>query len=147
MAGCRSHGFETPTETPGEKQLDELEKREDRWENFREWVTVALLICTTVGVIWQVHEMMKVYGPIKDQAVANQQSAAAAKMAAEAARDAVNLAKTNAEIQLRPYVFIEANGLKASANGLEADLVAKNVGRLRPTGPMCAGWCASSTSR
>jgi hypothetical protein len=120
---------ENPTETPGEKRLDELEKREDRWESFREWVTVALLVCTTIGVIWQVHEMMKVYGPIRDQAVANQQSAAAAKMAAEAARDAVDLAKTNAEIQLRPYVFIEANGLKATANGLEADLVAKNVGQ------------------
>jgi hypothetical protein len=120
---------ETPIETPGEKRLDELEKREDRWENFREWVTVALLICTTTGVFWQVHEMVKVYGPIRDQAVANQESAAAAKMAAEAARDAVNLAKTNAEIQLRPYVFIEANGIKATANGLEADLVAKNVGQ------------------
>jgi hypothetical protein len=120
---------ENPTETPGEKRLDELEKREDRWESFREWVTVALLICTTTGVFWQVHEMVKVYGPIKDQAVANQESAAAAKMAAEAARDAVNLAKTNAEIQLRPYVFIEANGVKATADGLEADLVAKNVGQ------------------
>jgi hypothetical protein len=41
----------------------------------------------------------------------------------------VNLAKTNAEIQLRPYVFIEANGVKATADGLEADLVAKNVGQ------------------
>ena len=120
---------ENPTETPGEKRLDELEKREDRWESFREWATVALLVCTTVGVFWQVHEMMKVYGPIRDQAIANQQSAAAAKLAAEASRDAVNLARTTAEIQLRPYVFIEANGLKTTADGLEADLVAKNVGQ------------------
>lgn len=118
-----------PAETVGEKEFEKLEEREDRWQDFREWVTVALLVCTTVGVFWQVHEMMKVYGPIKDQAVANQQSAAASKMAAEAARDAVNLAKANAEIQLRPYVFIEANGIKATANGLEADLVAKNVGQ------------------
>jgi hypothetical protein len=116
----------TPTESPGEK---ELEAREDRWQSFREWVTVALLVCTTVGVFSQLHEMIKVYGPIKDQAVANQESAAAAKAAAEAARDAVNLAKANAEIQLRPYVFIEANGVKATANGLEADLVAKNAGQ------------------
>src|SRR5262245_65368220 len=94
---------ENPNETPIERELEALEKREDRWENFREWVTVALLICTTIGVFLQVHEMIKVYGPIREQALANQESAAAAKLAAEAARDAVNLAKTNAEIQLRPY--------------------------------------------
>jgi len=120
---------ENPNETPIERELEALEKREDRWENFREWVTVALLICTTIGVFLQVHEMIKVYGPIREQALANQESAAAAKLAAEAARDAVNLAKTNAEIQLRPYVFIEANGVKTTASGLEADLVAKNVGQ------------------
>ena len=127
---------ENPTESPGEKEREDREEREevrevreDRWESFREWVTVALLVATTTGVFWQVHEMIKVYGPIKDQAIANQQSAAAAQAAAEAARDAVNLARTNAEIQLRPYVFIEANGIKATASGLEADLVAKNVGQ------------------
>jgi hypothetical protein len=124
---------ENPTKSPDEKEREDREEREevreDRWESFREWVTVALLVATTTGVFWQVHEMIKVYGPIKDQALANQQSAAAAQAAAEAARDAVNLARTNAEIQLRPYVFIEANGIKATANGLEADLVAKNVGQ------------------
>jgi hypothetical protein len=118
-----------PAETVGEKEFEQLEAREDRWQNFREWATVALLVCTTVGVFWQVHEMIKVYGPIRDQAEANQQSAAAAKASADAARDAVNLAKANAEIQLRPYVFIEANGVNVTANGLEADLVAKNAGQ------------------
>jgi hypothetical protein len=124
---------DNPTENAGEKEREEREEvrevREDRWESFREWVTVALLVATTTGVFWQVHEMIKVYGPIRDQAQANQQSAAAAKAAADAARDAVSLARTNAEIQLRPYVFIEANGIKATANGLEADLVAKNAGQ------------------
>ena len=40
---------ENPTETPGEKRLDELEKREDRWESFREWMTVALRVAENVA--------------------------------------------------------------------------------------------------
>ena len=106
----------------------EQHRREDRAMNAREWLTVALLICTTTGVFWQVHEMVRVYGPIRDQAAAGQQSAAAAKEAADAARDSVDLARNTAEVQLRPYVVIEANGVRTTSNGLEAELVAKNVG-------------------
>jgi hypothetical protein len=87
-----------------------------------------LLIATASGVFWQVYEMMKVYGPIKEQAVAAQKSADAAKESADATRESVDVARNNSEIQLRPYVVIEANGVRVTSNGLEADLIAKNVG-------------------
>ena len=44
------------------------EKREDGGKQFRDWVTILLLIATTGGVYWQVAEMIKVYEPIKKQA-------------------------------------------------------------------------------
>jgi hypothetical protein len=85
----------------------EQRERGDRGTNVREWLTVALLVSTTIGVFWQVREMIKVYAPIQDQAAAAQQSAAAAKQSADAARESADLARNNAEIQLRPYVVIE----------------------------------------
>lgn len=44
------------------------EKREDNGKKLRDWITIALLIATTGGIYWQIHEMIKVYGPIKRQA-------------------------------------------------------------------------------
>jgi hypothetical protein len=46
------------------------EEREDRGKKFREWITIGLLVCTVIAVAWQVLEMVKVYGPIRDQAQA-----------------------------------------------------------------------------
>lgn len=43
------------------------EKREDSGKKFRDWITIILLIATTGGIYWQIHEMIKVYGPISDQ--------------------------------------------------------------------------------
>lgn len=106
----------------------EQRERGDRGTNVREWLTVALLVSTTIGVFWQVREMIKVYAPIQDQAAAAQQSAAAAKQSADAARESADLARNNAEIQLRPYVVIEGSGIRMTSNALEADLTAKNVG-------------------
>lgn len=54
------------------------EQREDRGKKFREWVTIALLAATLIAVFWQVHEMIRVYGPVRDQAEASKKSADAA---------------------------------------------------------------------
>lgn len=51
-----------------------VEQSESPAKNFRDWATLLLVVCTTVGVFWQVHEMIKVYGPIKDQAEATRES-------------------------------------------------------------------------
>jgi hypothetical protein len=54
------------------------EQREDRGKRLREWVTIFLVVATLMAVSWQVHEMIKVYQPIKDQADAAVRSAEAA---------------------------------------------------------------------
>jgi len=46
------------------------EQREDRGKKFREWITVVLVTLTLVAIGWQVHEMIKVYEPIRSQAEA-----------------------------------------------------------------------------
>ena len=61
------------------------EQREDRGKKRRDWVTIVLIGLTFGAVCWQVHEMIKVYDPIKTQADAAKISADAAKVASEAA--------------------------------------------------------------
>jgi hypothetical protein len=59
------------------------EQREDTGKRFREWITIALISCTLVAVCWQVAEMIRVYGPVRDQAIASQSLAVAAIKQAE----------------------------------------------------------------
>lgn len=59
------------------------EQREDRSKKFREWTTIVLIALTFVAICWQVHEMIRVYGPIKEQADAAQKAANAAKAQAD----------------------------------------------------------------
>jgi hypothetical protein len=66
--------------------------RRDRRKALREWITVFLLVLaiiplglTMVGLYWQVHEMIAVYGPIRDQAEAAKKTAEAATRLSEAA--------------------------------------------------------------
>jgi len=61
------------------------ERREDEAGKLREWFTIVLIALTLIAVGWQVSEMVKVYGPIKDQADAAKLSADAAKRSADAA--------------------------------------------------------------
>jgi hypothetical protein len=61
------------------------EQREDRGKKFREWTTIGLIFATFIAVCWQVHEMVKVYGPISEQAQAARDSAKANVEAAQAA--------------------------------------------------------------
>jgi hypothetical protein len=44
------------------------EESEDTAKRFREWLTILLIACTFIAIGWQVSEMIKVYGPIKEQA-------------------------------------------------------------------------------
>lgn len=59
------------------------ERREDKGETLREWVTVILLGVTMVAIFWQVYEMVHVYGPIHDQAIASKIAADAATKQSE----------------------------------------------------------------
>lgn len=61
------------------------EQREDRGKNIREWFTIALISMTFVAICYQVHEMIKVYEPIKEQADAAKIAADSTKRAADAA--------------------------------------------------------------
>jgi hypothetical protein len=61
------------------------EQREDRGKQFREWVTIALIALTFTAVCYQVYEMIKVYEPIRQQAIASTKQAAASEKAADAA--------------------------------------------------------------
>jgi hypothetical protein len=59
------------------------EQREDRGKKFREWITIGLIIFTVIGVYWQIYEMIHVYGPIRDQAIASGKAADAATKQSE----------------------------------------------------------------
>jgi hypothetical protein len=61
------------------------EEREDRGKRTREWITIALIFVTFVAICYQVREMIKVYGPIKQQAEAARVAAKATARAADAA--------------------------------------------------------------
>ena len=61
------------------------EQREDRGKQFREWITIGLIFVTFVAVCYQVHEMIKVYDPIQEQAIAANESAKETKRSADAA--------------------------------------------------------------
>lgn len=58
-----------------------LIEKESPGKALREWATLLLLIATTVGVYWQVHEMIKVYLPIQEQADATRESFASVQRA------------------------------------------------------------------
>ena len=50
------------------------EQREDRGKNIREWTTIVLITLTFIAICYQVHEMIKVYEPIKEQDGSSQAS-------------------------------------------------------------------------
>jgi hypothetical protein len=61
------------------------EQREDRGKKFREWVTIGFIGFTFLAICYQVHEMVKVYEPIKEQADASKIAADGTIRAADAA--------------------------------------------------------------
>lgn len=83
--------------SPDVAALIEEEQREDRGKNIREWITIALIAMTFVAVCYQVHEMIKVYEPIKEQADATKQAADASTRAADAATKQSEIATKQSE--------------------------------------------------
>ncbi len=59
------------------------ERREDRGKALREKITIALIAATLLAIGWQVREMVRVYGPISEQAEASRTSAQAATKQSE----------------------------------------------------------------
>jgi hypothetical protein len=49
------------------RDFREERKNVERARWWREWFTLVLLICTTLGVFWQISEMIRVYDPIAEQ--------------------------------------------------------------------------------
>ena len=88
------------------------EKREDDLKQTREWLTIALLVSTVVLLGWQLSEMVKVYGPIRDQAVAAKVSAdAALKQAASSELSLVQSQRAwvgprNASLKAQPQIGV-----------------------------------------
>jgi uncharacterized protein YecT (DUF1311 family) len=77
------------------------EQREDRGKKIREWITIGLIACTFVAVCWQVYEMILVYGPIRDQAVASGKQAVASEKAADATTRAADATTKAAEATVK----------------------------------------------
>jgi hypothetical protein len=74
------------------------ERREDRGKARRERITIFLLFATVIAIGWQVYEMIHVYGPIHDQAVASGKQADASDKAAAATARAADAAIRQSEI-------------------------------------------------
>jgi hypothetical protein len=70
------------------------EQREDQGKKLREWITIIVIGLTFIAICYQVHEMIKVYEPIKAQAEA-------AKIAADATKRAADAATKQSEIATR----------------------------------------------
>jgi hypothetical protein len=83
------------------------EQREDRGKNIREWITIALIAMTFVAVCYQVHEMIKVYEPIKEQAGAAKQAADASIRAADAATRQSEIATKQSQNSERALVLAQ----------------------------------------
>jgi hypothetical protein len=115
--------------------------RNDNVKTFIDIATILLLFGTAAftGSAWwvfreQLHEMERVYAPIKESAAAAKASAEAATASAEAARAAVELSDKTTERRLRAYVDISDIGINiitpsgANEPQLVGVLVIKNFG-------------------
>jgi hypothetical protein len=106
------------------------EQSEDRGKKFRDWVTIGLIACTFGAVCWQVHEMIKVYEPIRLQAVAAQEAAAAAK---EQATATTKQAETSAkEIVSASRAWV--GPLTATVNQVQKDKPIEGIVQYQNTG-------------
>jgi hypothetical protein len=108
------------------------EQREDRGKERREWITIALIFVTFVAVCYQVHEMIKVYEPIKAQAEASVKQADAAKTQADLAKDAATSTKESVIEASRAWVGPSAatiNGTLSIGKDSEVVIIYQNTGR------------------
>ena len=100
------------------------EQREDRGKKFREWITIGLIFCTLLAVGWQVHEMIKVYEPIRQQAEASTQQAAASEKAAEATARAADATAKAADATVKAS---EAATRQSEIANKQAEIAAKQA--------------------
>lgn len=84
-------------------------------KDIREWATLLLVCATTVGVFWQVHEMIKVYKPINEQADATRESFAAVQRAFVTAKQLGSDDRVMPTNQLF-YVILENSGNTPTRN-------------------------------
>jgi hypothetical protein len=104
-----------------EGRIYRAEKREDCGSSVREWITIGVITSSLIAVWWQVHEMIKVYEPIKD-------SADAAKTSADAARRSVDVAEDGVRAWIAPtnFSFVDLNNAN---DPLRVRVSYQNVGR------------------
>jgi hypothetical protein len=93
--------------SPDTAALIREEQREDRGKNLREWTTIALIAATLVAICYQVHEMIKVYEPIKEQAEAAKRAADASIRAADAATKQSAIATQQSENSERALILAQ----------------------------------------
>ena len=94
------------------------EQREDRGKASRERITIGLLFCTVIAIGWQVYEMVRVYGPVKEQAEAS-------------VRQAINSDKALVEAQ-RAWVGPQNAAITAElaiGKPIEVTITYQNTGR------------------
>jgi hypothetical protein len=84
-------------------------------KNIREWATLLLVCATTAGVFWQVHEMIKVYVPIQEQAEAMRESFAGVQRAFVTAKQLGSDDKTMPTNQIF-YTILENSGNTPTRN-------------------------------
>jgi hypothetical protein len=90
-------------------------EKESLSKNIREWATLFLVCATTAGVFWQVHEMIKVYGPIQEQAEATRESFAAVQRAFVTAKELGSDGQTFPTNQIF-YAILENSGNTPTRN-------------------------------
>jgi hypothetical protein len=109
------------------------ERREDRGKKSREIVTIILLGLTFAAIAWQVHEMIKVYGPIKEQADAEQKSAAAVAATASASVEQIEEMRQSARAWVGPMDASIETAPKVGV-ALEGIVKYQNSGKTPATG-------------
>lgn len=100
------------------------EQREDRGKQFREWITIGFIGLTFVAICYQVHEMIKVYEPIRDQAISTDASAKATTLAAIAATKQSEIATRQADSSDKAVIQAQRAWLGTTSAKLEGTLEA-----------------------
>lgn len=109
------------------------EQREDRGKRFREWITIILIATTFVAVCYQVNEMIKVYDPIRDQAIAANDSARAtnksATASAKVAEDSEKSLVAGSRAWVGPTDAKITSGAPADGQPVKVVISVRNSGR------------------
>jgi hypothetical protein len=109
------------------------EQREDRGKRFREWITIVPIALTFIAVCYQVREMIKVYDPIRDQAIAANESASAtnksATASAKVAEDSEKSLVAGSRAWVGPTDAKITSGAPAEGQPVKVVISVRNSGR------------------